>query len=429
MTIISPAKRKDAEARLADALGHLKRSGDEVHYDSYFEFNISAGMLLAELNLSNAITAREREEIVAQTLLAMFRANENTIDKLEERIRTYQASKLKLPRKTYHLLASIRAKRPIPLPRGNLVAAKIDGVHVRFAEDYPKKARLKPYKIGDHTVDLRGHPPFVPVWATVKARSELEAADRAMAVIKSMLGCVNFCLNHGAQRFHSGRRLPGNQVRLVGEQLIFRGDWSRFEDFFFYEEESEHPERWPVDLDRALSPNRKALDRMLARLNDKVFGKLLIEGMQDYQEALSHMDTALVHIRLWGLLERLTGSEDGESRTTIRRATFISREAEIRRRRLSQAAKARHAFVHRRVRAPFIDHVAEDLRYWVEEMLIYIFFVRRKFRDLDFFFKVLDAPWTAKDVERATAILRIAREAIRYPPDVRGAPGSAPCSP
>lgn len=410
VTIITPQKRGEVDARLAEALGHLKPSNGEVAYDSYIEFNIAAAMLLAELNLSKAITAREREEIVAQTLIAMFRAEESSSVRLEQRLRTAQAAKLRLPRKTYHLLAAIRAKRPVILPNGHLLSSKVDGVHIRLAKDYPKAAKLKPYDIGSHTVDMRAHTPYIPIWATVKARSEVEAADRAMAAIKAMLGCINFCLNHGVHRFHSGRKLPGNQIRLVGEQIVFRDDWSRFEDLFFYEEESEHPERWPVDLDKDLSRNRAALDRMLARLNDRVFGKLLIEAMQDYHEALCHVDTALVHIRLWGLLERLTGSEDGESKITIRRATFISRQAEIRRRRLTQAAKARHAFVHRRVRAPFIEQLCEDLRYWAEEMLMYIFFVKRKFRDLDFFFKLLDAPRNAREIERARSILRIAGE-------------------
>lgn len=410
MPLIAPNRRPEAEARLAEALSHLKRSGDDVQFIGYVEFLLSAGMLLAHLRLAEGITNRESEELVSRTLIAMCRAGEHMLEQFEARLKKGQTEKLKLPKKTFHLLASIRAKRHFLAENEDYLVTKVDGVQVRLAKDFPKKAKVEALKVGEQKIDLRGSLPYVPVWATVKARGELEAADRCMSAIKATLGCVNLMLNHNTQRHHSGRRLPKNQVRLIGDQVVFRADWSCYQDYFFYEDESEHPERWPPDLDEGLKVRRENLLEALAKLNDRVFGKMLIEAMQDYHEALSHIDSALVHVRLWGLLERLTNTHLEETKVTVRRATFLSTRTDLRRTRLRHAAEARHAFVHRRLRAPFIDSVAEDLRHWAEEMLLYIFFSKRKFRDVDFFFRLLDAPKTAKEIERAMSVLRVAKD-------------------
>lgn len=410
MPIVKSARRQEVDARLADALACLKNVNGVTHFESHADFILSASMLLKLLTLAPSITARESEGIVTRSLLNMFHDGESSIGAFEIRAQEMQTERLKQTRRTYHLLASVRANKKLLPTNGNFFTATIGPVQLRFARDFPKRAKVAPFHIGSHKIDLRGSKPYVAVWATLKARSELEAADRAVEATKAALGCVNLVLNHNVQRSHSGRRLPRNTVRLVGEQIIYRSDWSRYDDHFFYEAESENPERWPVNLESDLAKILKPLERMFARLNDRVFGALLIEAMQDYHEALSNMDSAFVQARLWSLLERLTNTQADDSRSTIRRATFLSVAADEHRLRLKHFAQVRNEFVHRRVRAPFIDYLAENLRDWAEEMLIYLFFVKRKFRDLDFFFKLLDAPHSKREIERQLSVLRIANQ-------------------
>jgi len=51
MPVIAPNRHPEAETRLTEALSHLKKSGDDVHFIGYVEFLLSAGMLLAQLRL------------------------------------------------------------------------------------------------------------------------------------------------------------------------------------------------------------------------------------------------------------------------------------------------------------------------------------------------------------------------------------------
>ncbi|MCA0303634.1 MAG: hypothetical protein LCH95_14615 [Proteobacteria bacterium] len=410
MRIIPPQRKDEIQLRIDEALSALRRDGEHIVFETHAEFLISASLLLNELSISRQTTDREKEKLVTQTLLAMRRRDKHTVDDFEVLLAEAQSALLKSPKSKFHFLASARA---IPRLDGRaILTAKISGVRVQIGRRFPKRVETS-FRSGDVKIDLLAPAPVVPIWATVSARSELEAADKAVASIKAALGCINLLLNSHVERSHSGRPLPRNTVRLVGDQVVYRSDWSRFDNVFFYEEEAENPERWPVDLARSLERNRKTLDQMLNRLNDPVLGSLLFEAIQDYHEALCRVDPALVHFRLWGLLERLTNSQADESRTTIKRASFLFSQTEVLRQRLRHVADARHKFVHQRARVPFLENLSDHLRKWSEEILLYLFLTRRRFPNLNFYFKLLDAPVSRTELERAMSVLRAAKTFLK----------------
>lgn len=265
---------------------------------------------------------------------------------------------------------------------------------------------------------MRLHPEktYVPVWITVNERTEQQAADKGLAAASALLGCLNLCKNFRMQTFSSGPTTPQNRLRLVEHQVIYRSDWSRFTEFVM-SEDNHYPDRWPVNVQQEINKYRDLLGRMIARMNGPVFGSLLYEATQDYQEALSQIDPGLVHFRLWSMLERLTGTQADQSKATIKRGSFLARTRALRTRQLWLAAEARHAFVHRRERDPFITEIAEDLRLWVEELLMFIVMNDLEFQDREMFFQFLDAPTFARDRAKQLRALQIADELIRRDSD------------
>src|SRR5262249_2318181 len=153
---------------------------------------------------SKNLTTREQEEIVTSPLLNMCKAGENSIERFESRAKAKQASLLRTPKRKFHLLTAVRAVSATGLPKGNVLSTRVGSVSVRFPRACPKKADLGPLRFSEsETIDLQHSRPFVPVWATLQARDEVQAADQAIDAIKAVLGCINLALNYNVERHHS----------------------------------------------------------------------------------------------------------------------------------------------------------------------------------------------------------------------------------
>jgi hypothetical protein len=412
MSILLDGNRREAQAHIEDALSHLKRGeGQSIIYEDHSSFLYAASMLLGSLNLSEELTTKEREHIVARSLLDMFRAKSTTVADFQHRATAKQRELIKLPKRKFHMLGAIAAAQSTSSRKPHF-QARVAGCDVVIPRTFPKEANTAPWFLsGFGQVVMQPKTAFVPVWATVRARTEEHAGHQASAAIKAVLGCLNFALNYRRRFSVSGRPIPRNHLRLIKEQVLYREDWSRYEDVVYYEENF-HEGRWLTDLDREFGKNRPGVPRILSRFADKVVGPLLFEAMQDYQEAGSYTDPALVHARLWSLLERLTHSHEEQARTTIRRAAFLSQNGDMRRRRLTQAARARHVFVHKNERHAFLEEISEDLRAWVEELLAYLLFEKHRFSDIDMFFRLLDAPTRKSELDKQLSVLRLAQRLL-----------------
>ena len=413
---MSPRLESQLPERIAEALRHIAKGdqGDEVRLLNDPAFMIGAGLVHEAAALSDQLIPAEQERVVVRSLLYMCRQDQTTVDHFYARARAMQSEILGARPRLFHILAYATGKVPNPGPNNILLETQVSEVAVRLVRKYPATADTTTWDLGGGYGPVALLPqgvPYVPIWASVDARSEEHAAFLAISAIQTALGCLNFCLNRGSRRYQSGPNLPVNQLRLAGEQVVYQSDWSRYEERIHYEEIVRR-DPWPIDVEKKLEEGRPAIRRAFGRLSDPIFGPLLREAFQDYQEALTYTDQALVLARLWGLLERLTDSRPGEP-TTVRRASFLSNLAIYRRRTLSLSANARHAFVHRRERKPFISELSHDLRMWADFMLAFLCFTRRKFTDLDSFYRLLDAPISVPEIERQLRIYQMAKSIRR----------------
>jgi len=401
--------RTEAQARISEALGCLRQDPQHgIVYENYASFSLAASALFKLLKLPGDLIAKEQAWLVSNSLIQLFKNSKTKLEDFEKILAECLKAKLRQPKTRYHVLAVAHATLTKIKNSGTVLSAKLPHCTVRLGYEFPRAADTSPWKLSGYgEVKLVPQKPHVPIWATVAARTEAEALERGVGAIKSVLGTVNFVLNFQKQRFNSGRDLPKNRIRLIQEHVVYRADWSRYEDLISYDPPEEE-ERWLVDLTEDLPRVQVFLKKALSRLNDQTFGKLLSAAMNDYYEALSHVDPALVHTRLWSLLERLTSTPSDKGPATIRRASFLSNQTELRRRRLNQAAEARHAIVHRSERTPFLTDISDDLKNWTDQILLYLFRTKVRFEDLDMFFEMLDAPQTEAQIQRKMKVLRIA---------------------
>jgi hypothetical protein len=410
--------RKGANIQLIveAALSMLKRKDDgSVVFIGHGEFVRSSAEIYEQLSLSLELTPTERSRIVTAALIQMIKTGQTTAAQFEHLVREDHSRQLAKPKKRFFLLTSVTSRSKLQVAaRRFILNEKVSGVSISIGNAFPTKANIQTWElsgVGKIQVLPKGH--YLPLWAKVSARTEAQAAEQALPAINALLASINLFLNFRVQRFRSGRVQPFNEVRLGPDQVVYRSDWSRHEDRIYYEPYFQPP-TFPITLEDELPRFEKDLRVVVRKLNDKVFGQFLMEAMQDYQDALTHLEPSLTHAKLWSLLERLTGApSSGSAKETIRRAIFISRLTDHRRRRLNQAASVRNAYVHRRQHSPFVDEIAEDLRTWVEEMLFWIIFTRRKFKSLDMFFGLLDLPTDLRSLEQRASLIRVAKDILK----------------
>ena len=292
---------------------------------------------------------------------------------------------LRKPPRPYVLVTSISARHFAELSR-----SEVSGRRMYFRQDLPPHLRASHEQARDRSErKLLGPLPnpvypyqrYTAVWIHTRGRSHWEAAIRALDALDLLRGIWNFALNlRKWSRTTGGARRPVNQLLLRPVHSLHDPDGS-LAPMLDWHESSEYIESEyikPVYSSRELSQHwtkvKKVEDDVRQWLARSAYEARLEDALRRYTRALDSFDWEASFLRLWGLLETLTGTQPHESHDlTVKRATFLYEdpEREFHVQVLNHLRHYRNRSVHGGESSETIEAYLYQLKRYVEELLIF----------------------------------------------------------
>jgi hypothetical protein len=261
---------------------------------------------------------------------------------------------------------------------------EVSGCRIALARALPEhlheghetsKARMRDYVFGEYPdpTSSRGLR-YTAAWVSTKGRSVHEAAARALDALDLLRAIWNFSLNRQQwERITSERRRPVNRVIPGPVHSLHLPDGSLASEIDWYEHDYVEPipgnvlqGRW-----RRVERDAEKITKLLGRsaYRDEIEGFL-----RRYTRALDTREWESAFVRLWGLLEGMTGTGPTDDHSvTVERAAFhyAARERDLHEQVLKHLKNYRHGSVHADESSEAIEKYLYQLKRYVEGLLLF----------------------------------------------------------
>lgn len=280
---------------------------------------------------------------------------------------------------------------------------------------------------GDYPEDVP-YERYAAAWLHVRGRSPTEAVDRAVEALDLRRGIWNLALNRGMRRlFPPPNRGPVNNVLAGPLYSLHNRDGSLATDYDWYEPDYSGPrvsrkvaQRWGE-----IYEDEKGIRQVLKRCP---YRPSLEDALRRYCRALDSADLYRAFLELWGLLETLTGLRRNEGHDkVVRRASFIfaDEQRKTHEQVLHHLRRYRNSYAHAGEGSDQVGAYLQQVRYYVEKMLIFHFWNSSHFSSLDRAADFLDLPTGRRDLRclietrqqqaaEAADDARLAEEGLRF---------------
>jgi hypothetical protein len=234
------------------------------------------------------------------------------------------------------------------------------------------KARMRNYVFGEYPHSVSSGSGYTAAWISTRGRSVHEAAARALDALDLRRAIWNFSLNRQQwKRDTLERRPPVNRVIPGPVHSLHHPDGSLASEIDWYEHDYVEPipreksqERWKR-AEREDGTIRKGLAASAYR--DKMEGFL-----KRYTRALDTREWEAAFVRLWGLLEEMTGTKaTDDHQVTVSRAAFpyAAQERDLHEQVLRHLKNYRHGSVHAGEDSEAIETYLYQLKRYVEGLM------------------------------------------------------------
>lgn len=232
----------------------------------------------------------------------------------------------------------------------------------------------------------------------VSARDPYEAAElgfRRMDFLRAIWNLFfnfksGFRLSFGSEgQKPVNRILPGpfHTLHFPDGKLALEGQW------------------WYTPLIKGASPERigqhynalREFERLVRkRIARCIFHDQLVEFLIRYVRALDESDLTTSFLRLWALLEEITGTSKTSYDVTVRRASFVFDNPQYSRILLEYLRDQRNRIVHKGSQVDDAERLTYELKRFVEALLRFLLSQSNRFANLQAFYSLLDLPPDAK---------------------------------
>ena len=245
----------------------------------------------------------------------------------------------------------------------------------------------------------------------VQARSNFEAAEKALNAIDLLRGIWNLYLNHyGARRHSFGRAAPINQVLRGPIQTLHETTGQAITEVFWYDADYVEPLSC-FNLDSKAEELSKFAHTVRRYLRKNPSRIAIEDAIRRYSRALDARDHTAAFLGLWGLLETLTNTEKVSSDITVKRTSFLWDQPEFNRHVLRHLKDYRNRAVHVGNRTDEIETYLNQLRRYAEGLLSFHIYNVQKFSSIEEAAEFLDLP---SDLTVLQKRMRLLKKAIKF---------------
>lgn len=401
---------------LVRRLESLKKPDDgsgSVVFEGDLFFDDVVSVLERATVFSEPMPERDQRRIVGRALFSAADSGPLTAGSLLGEISRGAKEFAERPEREFVLATSLSVRY-----FSELANTEVSGGNISFGRALPErlrsghetaKQRMQHYVFGEYpdSTSLLNH--YAAAWVLVRGRSEYEAATRALAALDLLRGIWNLALNRRRwTRTTAQRRKPVNEV-LLGPvhslhnpdgTLAFEVDWYEY-DYVEPTQSNELKRRW-----EHVKRNEEGVWACLAKSR---YRSELEEAIRRYTRALDTREWDSGFVRLWGLLEDLTGTQPEDNyKVTIRRTAFLYAESErdLHVQVLRHLKDYRNRNVHGGEESDDIEAFLYQLKRYVEEVLTFHLQSSHKFSSIEEAVRFLNQPADLAALERKISDLQ-----------------------
>jgi len=325
------------------------------------------------------------------------------ISEINKRARDF----LRESERAYVLVSSISARYFPQLNR-----SEVSGHRIYFRRSLPRHLRVGRGQAEDRTgryllgsLPNSAHPSerYTAVWVHTWGRSNWEAADRAIDTLDLLRGIWNLIMNHRLwSRTTGGARRPVNQILLGPIHSLHHLDGSLASEVDWYESDYINPVQ-SRQLSKRWTEVKRAEDTLRLALKRSAYAVQLEDALRRYTRALDSFDWDTSFLRLWGLLETLTGTAPHEShQLTVKRAAFLYADPErkLHVQVLNHLRHYRNRSVHGGENSATIEAYMYQLKRYVELLLLFHLTSSYRFESIARAAEFLDLPPDPAELRR-----------------------------
>lgn len=399
---------RDFAARLVADLAPLANidvTSGSVSFSHGPLFEEQRCLLTDLLQLNDEIPTDERSGIGFRALWSAARCG-LTVDSYLAEVNRLESEYLSRSMSRFVLLTKVSIHPSVQLPRSTQ-----EGVTLSFPATVSEafaKGHAQVLKNGES--DLHGELPRHYRWlrASVSARSDLAAAEKALSVAQYRVGLWNLALNRSkGVRWSHGRRKPVNSICLAPLHSLHKPSGQLAGQTWWYEPS------YLVPLDSIRKDVPRAVTFAAAvtpRVNRLPYADEFRDWVRYYSRALSEADWGIAYIMLWQALEAATGTKS-KSDDTIRRAAFLLDDPDYHRRVLRNLGECRNRLVHAQTDPTHLETRLYVLKRYVEAALVFHLSFAGKFSSLHDACIFLQLPSNEHELRER---LRMVQRAVKF---------------
>ena len=377
---------------------------------SGFEHSEHVVLLNSMIKFNKEIPEIEKRRIINQATFIAGAKGAITPKSLLGEINTLECNYLSTPEQNYRLLTDISISNSCQIPTVYFEGSSII-VHAPLnvaAKTNRKKMVEKSQYFFDNNIPKN----YAPISVTVKGRSTAEAADKALDRLDFIRGVWNLFHNRKTElRMSMGSRDPVNQIILGPLHTLHHRNGTLATESWWYESKYRNAIKLyngGVEIDSM----QKFMLNFCRLLRKSAYKQDIVHAVLRYVRALDTGDWDDSFLRLWGVLEFLTGSQADGSKVTIRRTSYMFSDREYVNQVLSHLRDYRNKSVHEDSESGDIESLMYQLKHYVERLIEFHVANKFCFSSITDAAKFLDSPNEKEAIDKQISRLRYAKKFI-----------------
>jgi hypothetical protein len=344
----------------------------------------------------------EKARLIArESILSAFREGALDWAGVTERIRRAEQAYLAQPKLKFVLVssASIHYDHHRRIP-----TSKIDGGTISFHWGIPARF-VAPASLKRASDKLERLPfTYAAVTVAVQERCSAAAVERAFQSFDLLRAIWNFDYNFRAYSHRlSAAHQPFNDIVAGPIQTLHAADGTPVEDAYWHD--PAYSERLTAkEITQNLERTKNTELRFRTAIRESPIGPTLRRLLLRYGRALDERSPGAAFLRLWAVLEEATGTQNARYDETIRRASFLWPDTDFQRVILNDIRYWRNSMVHEGTEPEQVFHAVEELRHYVERLILFLRQNARRFKDMQQFANFLDLPVDAAELLRRARV-------------------------
>lgn len=406
----SISRRMEA-CKAFDSFGNLKFDGHK--------FDELRLLLYDSLSFPDYIPEIEALRIVRQAIFSVGRSREITAPRLIAAVARDVSAYEKLPPKKFVLISSFSAVTTRPLGRIRIRESIVD-FPPRLPQRY-RAARLSAISRAQSILRIEIPRNYLTVRTRMSARSITEAVYKAIDTIDIVRAIWNWHFNRPSlgRMTLLGPREPVNRILLGPLHTLHIESGELATETLYYEPGfNRSAALFNISRDQRLWEFYRAVRKCLAQCK---YRDQMERALIRYVRALDESSWTTSLQKLWGLLEFLTHSTNGDNDVTIRRTIFVCDDPDYNRQVLNALRTRRNRYIH-------VDEASSEMEIYIYQLKRYVewlieFHLGNKFRfgSMEEAAKLLDCPFSDIDLKKRIgkakhqiSLAQKAREFHRY---------------